>query len=91
MIHRSSLVAALLVVSASVFACSSEAKLGEACEEPGKTEDECEPGGICGKDSNDALVCLKVCAADTDCSPDRACNGVPATNVKGCRLKTTTK
>jgi hypothetical protein len=79
--------ALLLVLGALALGCG-KAALGEECEEAGKTEDECESGGVCGKDTNGALVCLKVCAADTDCSADRACNGVEGTSTKGCRLKT---
>jgi hypothetical protein len=81
-----------LVVASLSFsvACSSEKKLGESCEESGKTEGECESGGVCGKNTGDALVCLKVCAAQTDCAAAEDCNGVDGTSTKGCRLKSTT-
>jgi hypothetical protein len=79
------LLALLLVLSST--ACSSEAKLGESCDEPGKTEDVCESGGICGKDTDGATRCLKLCSSDTDCPTERACNGVEGSSAKGCRLK----
>lgn len=75
---------------ALAIACGGANKLGEGCEESGKTEGECETGGVCGKSATDALVCLKVCAVQTDCAADQDCNGVEGTNTKGCRSKSTT-
>lgn len=79
-----------LVALTLIVACSSESKLGEACDESGKTEGECEAGGVCGKDGNGAITCLKVCTEQANCGAERECNGVEGTNVKGCRLKSTT-
>jgi hypothetical protein len=75
---------------AFVLACSGESKLGEECDEPGKTEDVCESGGVCGKQSTGATLCLKICTDDANCASTEECNGVEGTNVKGCRLKGTT-
>ena len=74
----------------AVAACSSEKKLGEACEESGKTEGECESGGVCGKQTSGSLQCLKTCSAQTDCPAEQECNGVEGSSVKGCRLKSGT-
>ena len=74
---------------AFVFACSGESKLGEECDELGKTEDVCESGGVCGKQTGGAVICLKQCADDSSCASTEACNGVEGTNIKGCRLKDT--
>lgn len=73
-----------------VLACSGESKLGEECDEPGKTEDVCESGGVCGKQTGGAVICLKQCTDDTNCAATENCNGVEGTNVKGCRLKDST-
>ena len=75
---------------AFVIACSGESKLGEECDEPGKTEDVCESGSVCGKQTGGAVICLKQCADDTGCASTEACNGVEGTNIKACRLKDTT-
>jgi hypothetical protein len=72
---------------AATPACSSESALGEACDEIGKTEDVCEAGGVCGKNTSGAVMCLKICTDSTGCAADEECNGVEGTNVKGCRLK----
>lgn len=82
------LVAFVACVSAS-SACSSEHKLGESCDVSGKSDGECESGGVCGKNTSDSLVCLKVCSAQTDCAADQDCNGVEGTSAKGCRTKST--
>lgn len=78
----------LIVFTGALAAACSDAELGEKCEDVGKT-DECEDGLICGADTGGAVVCLKLCAEDTQCPADRECNGVSGTNVKACRLKTT--
>ena len=78
---------AVLVAALVAVGCSGKSKLGEACDAPGKTEGECESGGICGKDTNGAVMCLKICKEQTDCSAAEECNGVDGSNVKGCRQK----
>jgi hypothetical protein len=77
------------LVSASI-ACSGESKVGEECDEAGKTEDVCESGSVCGKNTGDALVCLKTCTEQAQCGADQECNGVEGTNIKGCRTKSGT-
>jgi hypothetical protein len=81
----------LLVTFAAAFAfvlaCSGESKLGEECDEVGKTEDVCESGSVCGKQTTGAIMCLKVCTDDSSCASTEECNGVEGTNVKGCRAK----
>lgn len=72
------------------WACGGEKKLGESCDESGKTDGECESGGVCGKQTSGSLQCLKVCTQQTDCSADQECNGVEGSSTKGCRLKDTT-
>jgi hypothetical protein len=78
------------VAFAFVLACSGESKLGEECDELGKTEDVCESGSVCGKQTGGAVVCLKQCADDANCASTEGCNGVEGTNIKACRLKDTT-
>ena len=84
----------LLVTFAAAFAfvlaCSGESKTGEECDEPGKTEDVCESGSVCGMQTGGATICLKQCTDDSNCGATEACNGVEGTNIKGCRLKSTT-
>lgn len=88
------IVARLLVVitacTLAVAGCSSEKKLGEACEQSGETDGECESGAICGTQTSGALQCLKVCAAQADCTAEEECNGVAGSSTKGCRLKSDT-
>jgi hypothetical protein len=72
---------------ALVAACSSEAKRGESCDQSGKVDGECESGLVCGKDSSDKLLCLKVCVVQTDCAATEECNGVDGSSLKGCRTK----
>jgi hypothetical protein len=67
-------------------ACGGTAKLGESCDTSGAA-DECESGGVCGKDKAGALKCLKVCAAQADCSSTEECNGVEGSSQKACRAK----
>jgi hypothetical protein len=71
-------------------ACSGESKIGEACDEPGRTEDVCESGGICAKDSIGNLMCQRICTDHTQCAADEDCNGVEGSNLKGCRPKSGT-
>ncbi len=73
-----------------MLACSGEHDLGEQCEESGKTDGECESGGVCSPDTAGALRCLKICVEQTDCPADQECNGVEGSSLKACRLKTTT-
>lgn len=77
------------LIALTAVACGGESKLGEECDEVGKTEDVCESGGICGKRSDGALACLKLCTDDAQCAATEECNGVEGTNQKGCRLKAT--
>lgn len=71
----------------SVAACSSEGKVGESCEESGKTDGECESGAVCGKDTDDSQICLQICSVQADCGGDKDCNGVEGSSLKACRLK----
>ena len=84
----------LASIAASAFAflvmlssCSSEGKVGESCDESGKADGECVSGGVCGKNSAGALLCLKVCTDQAQCASTEDCNGVDGSNVKGCRPK----
>lgn len=77
----------IAVAAVAFFACGGEGKVGEECGEGGKTEGECESGGVCGTQTGGALVCLKLCVEQTDCSAEQECNGVEGTNLKGCRTK----
>lgn len=65
-------IVALLVTAVVFVGCSGQSKFGEARDEPGKTEGECESGGICGKNTSGAVMCLEVCKAQTDCSATRS-------------------
>jgi hypothetical protein len=84
------LVVLIVAGALTVDGCSSEKKLGESCEETGKTDGECESGTICGTQTSGALQCLKVCAAQADCPADQECNGVEGSSTKGCRVKSAT-
>ena len=66
---------AILGLFLAISACSSESKLGEECDESGG-DGECESGSVCGKNTGDALVCIKSCVEQTDCPADQECNGV---------------
>jgi hypothetical protein len=67
-------------------ACSGESKLGEECDESG-ADGECESGSVCGKNTGEALICLKACSQQSDCTADQECNGVEGSSATGCRLK----
>ncbi len=71
----------------SVAACSSEGKVGESCDESGKTDGECESGAICGKDTDGSQICLHICSEQTECGTDKDCNGVEGSSLKACRPK----
>jgi hypothetical protein len=92
----------MLVGLCLLVACSSEssgndssnhdgglrtAVVGEACDDGGKTEGECEVGGICGTDAAGKLLCLKICTDPRQCAATEDCNGVEGANLKGCRPK----
>jgi hypothetical protein len=82
-----SLLAVVVFPLVGVPACSSEGKIGEACEGAGKTEGECESGTVCGQATSGALVCQKICNEQTECGPNEDCNGISG-SLKGCRAKT---
>jgi hypothetical protein len=77
---------AAAILTLALAACSSSKKVGEACEKPGST-DECESGGVCSKDSTNAVLCLKICSSQADCAATQECNGVEGSSLKGCRTK----
>jgi hypothetical protein len=83
------LVASAFVVLGLAFlgACSGESKIGEECDEAGQTDDVCESGGVCGKNTSGPLVCLKQCTEQAGCAADEECNGVEGSSLKGCRSK----
>ena len=76
-------------VIALLFGCGAN-DIGEPCKELGKTDGECESGGVCGKDTSGALRCLKICAQQTDCPATQECNGVEGSSLKACRDKLAT-
>jgi len=91
--RASSFVLALSALSA-VFAlgCGGTGALGEACDTPGATDDECEEGSICDATSDDSpgegdTICLAVCVDQEDCGADEACNGVTGSSTKACHPK----
>jgi hypothetical protein len=73
-----------------VLACGGEGDIGEPCDERGKTDGECKSGAVCGTDTGGALRCLKICAEQANCLADQECNGVEGTNLKACRIKSST-
>ena len=75
-----------VTILTAFLACSSESKIGADCDNQGST-DGCESGGVCGKNAAGTVVCLKICSEQTQCAEDEECNGVEATNIKGCRKK----
>ena len=89
---RIAVIAFVSVTSVVMFsACTSEGKVGESCDESGKTDGQCESGGVCGKNSAGSLLCLKVCTDQAQCSTTEDCNGVEGSSMKGCRPKDTKK
>jgi hypothetical protein len=79
----------LAVLLLSIPSCGGEGAVGDACDESGAEEGECEEGALCGKlaDDSEELECLTICKGDEDCPSDRACKGVSGTDIKGCRAK----
>lgn len=79
------LLTSVLLVGA-IAACSDAAQ-GEACEEEGKVDGECEEGLVCGKQKTTGgdLVCLKQCSSQADCASGEDCNGTAGSSLKGCR------
>jgi hypothetical protein len=75
------------VVFAFLLVACSDAAQGEACEESGVVDGECEEGTVCGKKQDDSadLVCLKQCSTTTECGPSEDCLGVSGSSLKGCR------
>lgn len=71
-----------LLAFACLVACSSAAKIGEACTNEGSTEG-CVEGAVCGK-TKDVLVCMKVCSSQADCPSNSTCNGMKG-DTKACR------
>ena len=91
MCRNAVVIIAAFFVCLFAFACGGDAKLGESCDESGKTDGQCESGGVCGKPNDTSgLQCLKICIQQTDCPADQDCNGVDGTTVKGCRSKSST-
>lgn len=88
-VRRCALAAAVVLGAAWAAACGGEAALGEACEEEGAQEGECEDGTVCAKpdDGGSGLACLQVCDDQDDCPADEECNGVSDGSVKACRPK----
>lgn len=79
---------ALLGLFAFLFvlvACSTEADIGEDCDEDGKTEGTCVSGAVCSKDKAGALKCLKLCSEQPTCGTNETCNGVSGSGLKACR------
>jgi hypothetical protein len=82
-----------IVLAAFLFACGSDTAnstgaIGTTCSQSG-ANGQCSAGAVCGKpsDGTTALLCLKTCTLQTDCSLDQDCNGVDGTTQKGCRPK----
>lgn len=72
---------------AALLVAACGASVGSACNEEGKIEGQCPSDGICGKNKQDQLVCLKICTDGAQCPAGEECNGVSKTNLKGCRPK----
>jgi hypothetical protein len=79
----------VVLLLATVLACSSESEPGESCDRPGGTIDVCESGTVCGRptEKSNVLVCIFACIDDKDCPPGTDCKGVDGTSIKGCRGK----
>jgi len=75
----------VILFTAVVFAsgCGGTGGVGEACDTPGATDDECEDGSICDSTDGDT-VCLQICEDQADCGEGEACNGVSGSNIKAC-------
>lgn len=70
-----------------LIACSGEEPVGGPCEKPGIQDGECEINGICGKDSDGVLRCLRICKDKNECPSGFDCEGIENSSFKGCRFK----
>jgi hypothetical protein len=75
------------VLSLAAVACGGSGAIGEACDTPGATDDECEAGAICDETESGDVVCLAVCEEQEDCASDESCNGVTGSSTKACHPK----
>lgn len=84
---RWAITAGALVLVFTAAACGGVADIGEACETPGATSEECEDGSVCGQagDVGNIYLCQKLCTVQTDCQMTESCNGISGTSLKGCR------
>jgi hypothetical protein len=75
------------VIFVGLLVACSDAAQGEACDESGVVDGECEEGLVCGKKQDDSadLVCLKQCSTTTECGQNEDCLGVAGSSLKGCR------
>jgi hypothetical protein len=71
------------VVLLSLLPGCSSAKIGEECDDIGKS-DECEDGALCTNEANGG-ICRAICTETIDCPAGHTCNGVSGTNVKSCQ------
>ena len=83
--RRAFLFAASTLLLALAAACGGGAEIGEACETPGATSDECVDGAVCGDPGDGTTACLKICTDKADCAANEDCNGTSGSNLKGCR------
>jgi len=70
-------------------ACGGSGEIGEACDTPGATDDECAEGAICDETETGDTLCLQVCEDQEDCAADESCNGVTGSSTKACHPKET--
>jgi hypothetical protein len=88
MVRAKALAGAFFLLSL-VVACSSS-ELGESCEDEGRVGGDCKSGLMCARakaDDVSELVCLKPCAAQTDCAADEVCSGDRGRNLTACRKR----
>jgi hypothetical protein len=77
-------VAAVLLV---LIACSGEEQVGGPCDREGLQDGECVINSLCGKDTDGALRCLRICKDKMECPADFDCEGIGNSSFKGCRFK----
>lgn len=71
----------------SVFlaGCGGTGELGEGCDTPGVTTDECVEGTVCSNQSDGEAVCRKLCTEQAQCGEGENCNGISGSSLKSCQ------
>lgn len=80
-------VLAFATFASMTVACGGTGEVGESCDTPGATDDECAEGAVCDDTETGETLCLQTCEDQEDCAADEACNGVTGSDIKACHPK----